>query len=149
MMACLSVVGFRRLALKFLAFLERVIKSYFPGKLDMIFMSSWSKYSNKNITNALKNCGIDNVSVFEEENPYIQDLTDTPYSFWKGYPDSEHSLTINELLQDKQINNLFFHIFEKLFPLNSRDIEDIRTIYGYDKKMDDITAKVEIALKEI
>jgi hypothetical protein len=38
-------------------------------------------------------------------------------------------------------------MFEKLFPLNSRDIEDIRTIYGYEKKMDDITAKVQIALQ--
>lgn len=54
----------------------------------MIFMSSWSKFSNKNISNAIKNCGIENTSVFEEENPYVQDLVDTPYSFWKGYPNS-------------------------------------------------------------
>ena len=66
MLACLSVTGFRRLALKFLVFLEKIIQQYFPGKLDMIFMSSWSKYSNKNINNALKNCGVENAAVFEE-----------------------------------------------------------------------------------
>lgn len=95
MIACLSVVGFRRLALKFLALLERLIQQYFPGKLDMIFMSSWSKFSNKNINNALKSCGFDSVSVFEEENPYVQDLTDTPYSFWKGYPNSQYGITLS------------------------------------------------------
>jgi hypothetical protein len=65
MMACLSVVGFRRLAVKLINFLGVAIQMRYPGKLEASFTGTWGKYSNKDIKATLKNCGIDDPAIFE------------------------------------------------------------------------------------
>lgn len=65
LMACLSVVGFRRLAMKLINFLGVTIQQRYPGKLEASFSSTWGKYSNKDIKATLKNCGIEDPTIFE------------------------------------------------------------------------------------
>lgn len=75
----------------------------------------------------------------------MHDLIETPYAFWKGYPSAVFGVSMQELLAGQK-PNLLLSMLEILFPSNPRDVEDIKTINGYENIIEELLKLLRLQL---